>query len=132
MIGELGITAVFVTHDQAEAFALGDRVAVLHEGRIAQVDEPSTLYRSPVDRWTATFVGDASFVPGTLSGTRVETPFGTVEVSQDGSSAQPAEGPVDVLVRPEQVGLASGGTTAVVVESVFGGSTSSVVVDANG
>jgi ABC-type Fe3+/spermidine/putrescine transport system ATPase subunit len=61
----LGITTIYVTHDQEEAFTLSDRVAVMEAGRILQVDEPQALYRSPANRYVADFVGSANFVGAT-------------------------------------------------------------------
>jgi iron(III) transport system ATP-binding protein len=64
----LGITVVYVTHDQAEAMALSGRIAVLREGRIIQTGTPRDLYERPADPFVAAFVGAANFVPGTVVG----------------------------------------------------------------
>ena len=64
----LGITAVYVTHDQAEAMALGDRVAVLSEGRIAQIGTPREIWFAPADRFVASFIGVTSQFPGEVRG----------------------------------------------------------------
>ena len=96
----LGITAVFVTHDQEEAFVLGDRVAVMRAGRIEQFDVPAALYERPASAWVASFVGDANFVPGTADGLVARTDIGSVTLTS------PASGAVDVLVRPEQIVVA--------------------------
>ncbi|MFZ8968574.1 MAG: ABC transporter ATP-binding protein [Ilumatobacteraceae bacterium] len=93
----LGITAVFVTHDQEEAFVLGDRVAVMHDGHIEQFDAPAAIYEHPVSAWVAAFVGDANFVPGTATGTTADTLIGAVPLSDA------LTGAVDVLVRPEHL-----------------------------
>lgn len=60
----LGLTTVFVTHDQDEAFGLSDRVVVMRDGRVLQVDTPTALYRNPGSLYVATFVGRANFLPG--------------------------------------------------------------------
>ena len=73
-----GAAAVFVTHDQEEAFSLADRVAVMWEGRVAQVGTPSEIYRRPATRAVAAFVGDADFLPGRLAGGVVTTELGGV------------------------------------------------------
>ena len=73
----LGITTIFVTHDQDEAFVLGDRVAVLAEGEVVQIGPPAELYRSPATRWLAGFVGDANLVDGSAQGRRADTALGT-------------------------------------------------------
>ena len=82
LLVELGITTVFVTHDQEEAFVLGDRVAVLNDGRLAQVGTPDELYRHPVDRWVARFVGDANLLPVPSAVGICATPVGDVPVSR--------------------------------------------------
>ncbi|MCS6772120.1 MAG: ABC transporter ATP-binding protein [Kiritimatiellae bacterium] len=63
LLRDEGLTAVYVTHDQAEAFSLGDTVAVMREGRLEQVDDPETLYRFPRTRFVASFIGAANTVP---------------------------------------------------------------------
>jgi putative spermidine/putrescine transport system ATP-binding protein len=64
----LGITTVYVTHDQREAFTMSDRIAVIDRGRIVQIDEPSALYNRPANKFVASFVGESSFLPVTVSG----------------------------------------------------------------
>jgi iron(III) transport system ATP-binding protein len=92
------ITSVFVTHDRAEAFALGDRIAVMAEGRIEQIGSPEDLYARPVSPWVATFVGDGSLIDGVADGSSAITSIGRIELVDGGPT-----GPVMVLVRPEQV-----------------------------
>ena len=99
---DLGITSVFVTHDQDEAFVLGDHVAVMSGGRIVQAAPPADLYARPVSPWVATFVGDANLVVGDATGDRADTPLGPIPLVESTS------GPVQVLVRPEAVALAPG------------------------
>ena len=95
----LGVTTIFVTHDQDEAFVLGDRVAVIADGVVVQQGSPERLYQRPATRWLAGFVGDANFVPAEASGTRAVTPLGSVALHER------AQGPVDLLVRPEELEL---------------------------
>ena len=91
---------MFVTHDQEEAFVLGDEVAVMHGGRIVQQAVPSQLYARPASRWVATFVGDANLVPGTADGdAAAATPVGPVALEA------PARGDVEVVLRPEELRL---------------------------
>ena len=73
LLDDLGITSVFVTHDQDEAFVLGDHVAVMSGGRIVQAAPPAELYARPATPWVATFVGDANLVAGDATGTVAET-----------------------------------------------------------
>jgi multiple sugar transport system ATP-binding protein len=79
-----GTTTVYVTHDQTEAMTLADRVAVLRKGVVQQVDSPRNLYNSPANLFVAGFIGSPSMnlLPGTLSGTRLQTPLGTFELPQ--------------------------------------------------
>jgi iron(III) transport system ATP-binding protein len=95
-----GATAVFVTHDQEEALSLADRIAVMADGRLLQVDSPGELYARPVDAFVASFVGDADVVSGRSDGIEVVTPIGTMPVA-----AGAPQGAVDVVLRPESVRL---------------------------
>ena len=114
LLAELGITTVFVTHDQDEAFVLGDRVAVMHEGVIEQLASPGEVYRTPTTRWVADFVGDANFLPGHADGDHAVTAFGTVTL------ARPQSGPIDVMVRPEDLLLVDGNDATVELIEYYG------------
>lgn len=112
VIAAAEVTTVFVTHDREEAFAIADRVAVMHDGVVVQVDTAEKLYERPCDRWVATFVGDADFVTGTVDGATIRTIFGRLDLAgADVSSAVgggdevgvDGRGEVDVLVRPEHL-----------------------------
>jgi putative spermidine/putrescine transport system ATP-binding protein len=123
----LGITTVFVTHDQEEALAVSDRIAVMNAGRIEQVGSPEDLYLRPASPVVAAFVGVSSVVPGVLRAGTVEVwgqqlPLHTAD--SPGAAGQDASGTtVDVFVRPENVRIvASGGVAATVQESTFLGS----------
>ncbi|PZC47584.1 MAG: iron(III) transport system ATP-binding protein [Chloroflexi bacterium] len=94
-----GAAAVFVTHDQEEAFSLADRVAVMWEGRVAQVGTPSEIYRRPATRAVAAFVGDADFLPGAIENGVVRTEIGPMHPAD----AAGMDGPVEVMLRPEAV-----------------------------
>ncbi len=99
LLVRLGITTVFVTHDQEEAFVLGDRVAVLRDGEIVQVASPADIYLRPADPWVARFVGVANMVAGHASGLTAQTPLGVVPL------AETADGARELLVRPEWLTL---------------------------
>lgn len=113
LLHELGITAVFVTHDQEEAFVLGDQVAVMRDGRIVQVDTPHGLYTAPADKKVAEFVGAGALVRSTAVDGKAESPCGPIAVSVD-------NGPVDVLLRPEQLELLAHGDATVDLVEYYG------------
>jgi iron(III) transport system ATP-binding protein len=135
LLAEVGITSVFVTHDQAEAFVLGDEVAMMRDGRIVQQATPADMYARPADAEVAAFVGEANLLPGVARGSEASTACGTVALRA------PAEGDVTVLARPEELrlavadGEATGGDTGIggvirVVE--FYGHDTVYVVDVGG
>jgi multiple sugar transport system ATP-binding protein len=102
----LGTTTVYVTHDQTEAMTLGDRVAVMRAGALQQVGKPTELYNHPTNLFVAGFIGSPAmnFVPGTLSGDRVRTPFGELPVPE-GVRGGDGGGEREVIVglRPEHL-----------------------------
>ncbi|WP_312673621.1 ABC transporter ATP-binding protein [Microbacterium sp.] len=115
----LGITTVFVTHDQEEALAVSDRIAVMNAGRIEQIGSPEELYTTPATAEVAAFVGLSSVVSGVAEGAHV------VVWGQRLPLQTPADGPVDVYLRPENVRFTSAedaATDALVEESTFLGS----------
>lgn len=102
LLRELEMTTLFVTHDQDEAFVLGDEVAVMKDGVIRQQAPPGTLYSHPVDPWVAAFVGEANLLLANAEGDTANTVLGSVPL------ANQAFGPHTVLLRPEQIYLAPG------------------------
>ncbi len=97
-----GITTVLVTHDQHEAFALGDMVGIMNEGRILQWDTPFNLYHEPASRFVADFIGQGVFLPGTLlNAERVRTEVGIIRGNR--AYPWPPGSAVDVLLRPDDV-----------------------------
>ncbi|MCX5210255.1 ABC transporter ATP-binding protein [Kitasatospora sp. NBC_00240] len=127
---ELGITTLFVTHDQEEALSMADRVAVLRAGRLEQCATPSELYARPATAFVAEFVGTMSRIPCVRSGEGVEVLGRRHPV--DG--VIPADGELHVLVRPENVGLtpAASGPALVVAASFLGAVTRLTVRLADG
>ncbi len=99
-----GVTAMLVTHDRAEALSLADNVAVMRDGRIAQVAGPRELYLQPADRYIARFVSDATLLEATVDGDRVRTRLGDVAVVPD-SPVRVGRGLA--VVRPDQVRVQS-------------------------
>jgi len=115
---ELGITTLFVTHDQEEALAVADRVAVMREGQIEQIGTPEELYITPATPFVADFVGLSNRIPGQLSNGKVAIGATTLD-----SLGEPQpDGPVTALVRPEDLAFASAGLAATVVATSFLGS----------
>jgi iron(III) transport system ATP-binding protein len=131
----LGITTLYVTHDQAEALAISDRIVVMNRGQIEQVGDPHSIYRSPASSFVADFVGAANIIDAVSLGSGVfELPFGRVGVAGDTSSAGET---VKLSWRPEDMRLAQPGATPDIpgarVESVvFHGNHVELVVDAAG
>ncbi|GGL80370.1 ABC transporter ATP-binding protein [Curtobacterium citreum] len=115
---DLGITTVFVTHDQEEALAVSDRIAVMHAGDVEQVGTPEELYRTPTSAFTADFVGQSNRLRGDLRGGDVFVYGFRVPALDTGA----VDGPVLAYVRPEDVAFASDGVTGTVVASSFLGS----------
>jgi iron(III) transport system ATP-binding protein len=113
---EARATAIFVTHDQEEALAVSDVLAVMRDGRVLQAATPHDLYRKPVDRWVARFLGEGEFLEGTVTNGVVDTALGRFPVDTSLS------GSVEVLIRPEHVRLTEdAGGSALVVEREFYG-----------
>ncbi|MCA1999267.1 MAG: ABC transporter ATP-binding protein [Hyphomicrobiales bacterium] len=107
---ELGLTFVMVTHDQDEAMALADRIAVMSGGRIAQVAPPEVIYENPATRFVAEFVGDVNLVEGTI--TEASEAFVSIRTAPEGLViiADPPPGlhpgaAVTVALRPEKVAI---------------------------
>ncbi len=102
---ETGTTALYVTHDQEEALSIADRVAVLKDGELMQVGAPRELYRHPVSRFVAEFIGETNFLPGKILSiepqtVRVETPAGVLTATRGEGNWQSNQ-PVWCSIRPE-------------------------------
>jgi iron(III) transport system ATP-binding protein len=104
ILKEAGVTAVSVTHDQEEALAISDRIAVVRDGRIEQIGRPDQVFQHPESRFVAGFLGHASFVPGNVTERGVETDLGAIDLDRVyGLTDDYAWSTVDVLVRPDDV-----------------------------
>ena len=111
---KIGVTTIFVTHDQSEALSLSDRIAVIAEGRIRQLGAPGEIYRRPADRFVASFIGDVNVLSARLKrndgptatvavgGARVLVPAGPLKAVEPG-------GTVDLFLRPEDLRVAREG-----------------------
>ncbi len=128
---EVGITTLFVTHDQEEALAIADRVGVMREGRLEQLAPPTDVYSRPATAFVAEFVGLSNRLAGTVSGSVVTVRGRELPLVDPSTPA----GPATALVRPEAVTLASdssgesGPLTGTVIAATFLGATSRVTVD---
>ncbi len=113
---EVGITFIYVTHDQEEALTMSDRIAVMNLGRVLQVDEPRTLYDHPVSRFVADFIGTTNFLEGRVSSS--DGALATVEIEGVGAvRAEPREAvkngqAVTLAIRPERMTILNNGDTS--------------------
>jgi len=114
MLAAIDATALFVTHDQEEAFVVGDEVAVMSEGFVAQQGSPTSLYELPATRAVAEFVGDANFLSGSARDGEAETAIGRIPVRGD------QDGAVEVMVRPERLLAVPGASATVEAIEYFG------------
>jgi spermidine/putrescine transport system ATP-binding protein len=107
---EVGITFVFVTHDQEEALTMSDRIAVMNEGRVEQIGSPEDIYGAPASVFVAGFIGMANLLPGTVTATTVDAVTvklsdGTHVHARASGGAFTAGGSATVMVRPERLRL---------------------------
>jgi len=131
----LGVTTLYVTHDQLEALSLGDRICVMHAGRILQQGTPEEIYETPADTFVAAFVGDMNFVPGTVRADgAVDTALGPIGCA----ARRPSGTPVTLGIRPEKVasdgdaGVSSDVVDGVLRSRTFIGDATALVVEAGG
>ncbi len=113
-----GATFIYVTHDQAEAMAMADRIAVMNHGRLEQWDTPENLYRRPASRWVATFIGKGAVldVPSHVHGKNLGTDDVLSLLSNSGAVHRGA-----MLVRPEHVAVVDQGIAVTVRHRVYKG-----------
>ncbi len=97
----VGITTLFVTHDQQEAMELGDRIAVMSEGRIEQVDRPRDVYQRPATEFVARFVGEVNVLPGQMY--QGYAYAGSLAIRMEGEWEMKNGAPVKVILRPEDI-----------------------------
>jgi spermidine/putrescine transport system ATP-binding protein len=110
---EVGITFVYVTHDQEEALTMSDRIAVMHRGRVLQVGNPTEIYEEPCCRFVADFIGETNFLEGTVQSEDGDLATvlvdGTLPVVAQISEPLPPGAPVTVAIRPEKIRLSTEG-----------------------
>ena len=108
----LGLTTLFVTHDQTEALSMSDRIAVMNRGRIEQVGTPREVYLEPASEFVAGFIGNTNLIRGTVVGlpdhetARVRTPMGEIDARRSGAVTTADE--VALAIRPEDIDLKEG------------------------
>ena len=99
-----GVTAISVTHDQEEALSISDRVAIMNDGAIAQIGDPGEVFENPESRFVASFLGQASFLSGRVTGDRIETGLGAFDRTRLNGPVEAYDGAmVDILVRPDDL-----------------------------
>ncbi len=137
-----GFTTIYVTHDQKEALSVADRIAVLKDGKVAQVGTPADLYHRPVSAFVAGFIGQTNLLPGRIVGrengiVRIDTPAGPVVAAK--TDATPAGDNVVLSIRPETMRVARDGDAAGVnrfagaaAETIFLGEASEHVLTVGG
>jgi putative spermidine/putrescine transport system ATP-binding protein len=106
LLRTLGITTVYVTHDQAEAMALGDRIVVMRKGAIAQIGAPRDIYFAPQDRFVAEFIGAANIVEAQCVAGALALPGGKLPL------ANGAAGQVIAMIRPESIAVTAPDSTS--------------------
>jgi iron(III) transport system ATP-binding protein len=119
LIASLGITTIVVTHDQEEAFAMGEQIAVMLDGSVEQVGTPAELYQSPATPWVAEFVGDGVRLHGRYVNGSIATSLGRLPAHGVYGTVVP-EGPATAIVRPEQLRLHAGDTAVVADIEYYG------------
>ena len=131
----LGTTFVFVTHDQAEALSMSDRIAVMRAGRIEQLDAPAAIYAEPASAYVASFIGQQNFIPGTVhsDGAAVDTALGVLPGRWGGEVVAAGRAAV-AAIRPEFIRLEDplrqgGGVRGTVLGVSHLGETLQVLVD---
>ncbi len=100
----LGLTLIYVTHDQGEAMSMSDRIAVFNRGRVEQVASPLDLYARPATRFVGEFVGESNMIDAVVSNGRIDSPLGPLR-----TAGPAADGPVLAMIRPEAIALAASG-----------------------
>ncbi|HMM62629.1 MAG TPA: ABC transporter ATP-binding protein [Mesorhizobium sp.] len=105
---EVGITTVFVTHDQEEALTMADRIGILRDGRLVQEGPPEEIYDRPRSEFAATFLGDANILRGEATGTGLRLADGTTIIAAAGPQV-PAGGSASCAVRPERIQIVAAG-----------------------
>ena len=130
---EVGITFIFVTHDQEEALTMSDKIVVMNAGEIQQIGTPTEIYRTPVNEFVAKFIGETNIIDGVMVRDNVVKMYGREFPCVDGGFA-PNE-PVDVVIRPEDIDIVpveQGQLVGTVTSVTFKGMQYDIIVDFRG
>jgi putative spermidine/putrescine transport system ATP-binding protein len=134
LLRSIGITAVYVTHDQAEAMALGDRIVVMSHGRIAQIGTPRQVYFRPADRFVADFIGTVNCIPSSVEDRCLTFPGGCIPAADVPNVDISAGKGLRLFFRPEHATVVEKGTghfTARVIAASFTGDRTRLLVEAD-
>jgi iron(III) transport system ATP-binding protein len=107
---EVGITSIYVTHDQVEALGLSTRIAVMRDGKVMQIGRPREIYEKPASRFVADFIGTSNFLRGTVVGTEKDLALVDTEVGRLRAAAMPTiktGDPVTLALRPEGITISA-------------------------
>ena len=108
LLHDSGIPAIYVTHDQEEAFTIGDRLILIKDGQIVQKDTPSEIYHQPENMWVAQFLGLSNFIDGSIKSLEpfvVHTVFGNLTTTKPSGREPSLDEPVKILIRPDAAEL---------------------------
>ncbi len=139
---EVGITFIFVTHDQGEALTMSDRIAVMSRGRVEQIGTPTDIYEAPASIFVAGFIGSANLLPGRLDGATSGSPVAVLDSGERLALPGAGDGrdgdPVTVMLRPERITVGGDppgdgrSLRAVVKDVIFQGSSIRLIAEAAG
>jgi putative spermidine/putrescine transport system ATP-binding protein len=124
---EVGITTLFVTHDQEEALAISDRICVMSQGRVEQLGTPTEIYRTPSTAFVARFVGSMNEFEATVTAPG-EVSVAGHRIGAPGAADIPTGDPISMLVRPEDLSLSDHGMPGTVTAVTFQGATTLIAV----
>jgi ABC-type Fe3+/spermidine/putrescine transport system ATPase subunit len=138
ILGAMNQTALYVTHDQEEAFALADRVVVIDFGKVIQIGTPEEIYKKPLSELMARFLGFKNIFKGRIDGDYIHTPIGEFKLEHFPGTLQTSTGEdntITVLLRPDTTRIDPVGThqiSGTIQERIFRGSIGHMVIDSDG
>ena len=132
----VGITAIYVTHDQAEAMSISDQIIIMNKGKIAQMGTPREIYYQPKDEFVADFIGEVNFLTGSVTSIdskAIHVDVGGVDITAESFEKVSKGDPCKIVLRPESITLADQGVLpSTVTLSTFMGSYQYYQADVNG